>query len=323
MTACNQGATTRLALGVTASVQQVEFLSFIDESQFGLVDNSQRAIRGTLEGHSNRVTAGLERLKFKITMNPSPSEMDLILPLIGTTEVSTDNFSVVDGSSNSVAPPAFEVVVDRNTQIDVYTDCKVDVAVYRGQKGDAPVELILEVYAAGMIQDHGAWTDSGSNAIAAIGTPDICYAFTEGTLKLGTSEGEDSDGIIEFDRFAVVINNNLEVQYNNSRTPTNICATRRDIQLLANSPFVSGTKALFNTPAGGTTTGYSSPNAYVKFTRSSANISTEFRFGNLKAIATPPDIPGKQEIRLDLAYTAYTTSSAAALVVVHDATTAS
>lgn len=322
MTACNQGATTRLALGATGSVQQIEFLEFIDESQFGLVDNSRQAIRGTLEGHANRVTAGLERLKFTIKMNPSPSEMDLILPLIGTTQVSTDNFSVVDGSGNSTAPPAFEVVVDRNTQIDLYDDCKIDKAIYRGQKGDAPVELILEIMATTMTRDT-SWQDSAAGAIAAIGTPDICYAFTEGSLKLGSALGESSDGIIEFDRFAVVINNNLQVQYNNSRTPTNICATRRDIQLLANSPFVSGTKALFNTPAGGDTTGFSSPNAYVKFTRSSANISTEFRFGNIKAIATPPDIPGKQELRLDLAYTAYTTSSAAALIVVHDATTAS
>lgn len=322
MTACNQGATTRLALGITAGVQEIEFLEFDDQSQFDLVDNSKEAIRGTLEGHANRVTAGLERLRFKIRMNPSPSEMDLILPLIGTNENSTDNFSVVDGSGNSVAPPAFEVVVDRNTQIDRYTGCKVDRAIHRGQMGNAPVELILEIVGQTMSRDV-SWEDSGANAIAAIGTPDICYAFTEGTLKLGSSLGENSDGLIEFDRYAIVIDNNLEVQYNNSRTPTNICASRRDIQLLANSPFVSATADLFNTPAGGDTTGFDSPNAYVKFTRSSANISTEFRFGNLKAIARPPSIPGKTEIRLDLAFQAYTTSSAAALVVVHDATTAS
>lgn len=311
MAGCNQGSFTRLAI----DGQQMPFLRIIDRSRYGLVDTSDKEIRGILEPHANRVTAGIQVFRWVITMQPSPADLDVILPLIGMNESPTDTFSVVDGSGDSVSPQSFTSIIDRSTKVHTYSTCYVDKATFYGQRGDAPVNLDLEI--VGTSESEGS-----SFSASAIGTPDLAFAFHEGTVKLGTAAGVGTNGIVEFDRFRLVINNHLASQYNNSATATAICPTRREITLAISTPYTSDEATLYSVPGpvNTSTAGYSSPDAYIKFTRTSPAVSTLFTFGNLKSIAKPPDIPGKEEVRLAQFYKAYTTDSAAALVVTHDAT---
>lgn len=206
--------------------------------------------------------------------------------------------------------------VDYNVNILQVTGCKIGRYTLTGQRGDAPVRLALDIVGTDEATDGITWTAS------AIGSPDLCYAFHESSMKLGTAVGNASDGIVEFDRFQLVIDNSLQVQFNNSQTATAICATRRDVTLSTTTPYTSTETALFTEdgPDGPDVSGYSSPDAYLKLARSDSNISTQYTFGNLKPILVAPEIK-KEEIRLPLSFRAYSTSTAAALVVTHDATT--
>lgn len=288
----SQGAYSKLAI----AGQQVEFLTFEDNGVIELVDNEE-AIRGFLDHPKERVTQGLKKWQFTITMQPSPTEMDLIFPYIGFTESPTDTFTVTDDFSAL----EFDVIVDKVAKVQTYADCKVDKAIFQGQKGRKPNQLTLMCIAKSMTQD-----DAGTFSASAIDT-DFAYAFTEGVLTLQSSARA-------FDRYAVIIDNHLNAEFNNSQEATCIQPAERTIHLAVNTPYTSSEIALFDTPFAGA----SGAAGTIAWTRGSK--STAFSFANLKSVAKPVSIPGKVEIRQPLFYKAYKSGSTAALIVTHDNT---
>lgn len=294
MSGQSQGAFTQLAI----DGKQMEFLSISGGAITELVDNGEQAIRGILDHVEERVTQGLSRYALRIVMQPSPTELDTLLPLMGFTESPTDTFTVAETYTT------FTTIVDRVAKVHTYTNCKIDKWIYSGQKGSTPVTLTLFLLAED--ETEGA---SGSFSATALDT-DIAYAFHEAT---GTLQGAAE----VFDRFAIIGDAHMAVQHNNSRKPTSIAPTQRTIHLAVSTPYTSDESALYTTPYGSAAGGTAS----IVLTRSDR--STTFTFANAKVTnAKPPDIPGKTEIRLSQVYKAYKSGSTASLVITHDNTAA-
>lgn len=289
--ACVQGFASAVAL----NGQSVEFLKVRELTVRELVDNGQLAIRGILDHNKARVTLGRLKVGFEITMNPSPAELDVILPLMGFSESPTDTFTIGDSYTT------FTSIIDRVTKVHTYSNCKIGRAVFHGQRGSQPVALTMQILATTMSEGS-----AGSFSATAIDT-DIAYAFHEGVLTLGGTG-------MAFDRHQLVIDPHLQVQWNNSSTATEICPTDREITLSVNTPYTSSESTLFTTPLS-SAAGIAGS---IAWTRSGQ--STSIALANLKSIARPPSIPGKTEIRLPLTYRAYKSGSTACCIITHDAT---
>lgn len=289
--ACAQGYATRLSI----NGQQMDFNQIKPLTMRELVDNSDVAIRGILDHPKEKITIGRLHIGFEVTMNPSPAELDVLLPLMGGSESPTDTFTIGDTYST------FTSVVDYGTKVHHYTNCKAGRAVFFGQRGAMPIGLTLQVLGTGLSEDTSFGTPTALDL-------DIVYAFHEGVLTYSSTE-------YNFDRFQLVIDPHLQVQWNNSATPTEICATNRTILLSTNVPYTSSEASLLTTPL---LTNADGAAASLAFTRSGE--STTFTFANLKSVARPPAIPGKTALRLPLNFRCYRSSTSPALTVTNDST---
>lgn len=294
MSGQTQGFECQLAIGG----QAMEFLSIRGGQTTELIDNSENAIRGILDRPKERVTQGLKRIRLEISMEPSPTELDVILPLIGFAESPTDTFTVTDDFSSL----PFTVIVDRSQHVHTYASCLIDSAIFRGQVGRKPISLDLVIIGT-TAEAEGA---SGSFSATAIDT-DHNYAFYESTITLESSARA-------VDRFALAINNNLFASFNNSQVAESLCPTDREIWFACSSPYDSSENDLYTSgiaDAGGAA-------GTLAFAR--AGKSTSFAMANLKLIGEPPAILGKEEVRLNQFYRCYKSGSTAALVITHDNT---
>lgn len=289
----SQSALSKLAI----NGQQMEFLEFEGGQTIELVDNSDQANRGYLSHAKERVTQGLKLIRIKIVMQPSPSELDVLIPLFGFAESPTDTFSPTDDFSAL----EFDVIADRVAKVHTYADCKVDKWTLLGQKGRMPITLELEII--GKTETEGA---AGSFSATALDT-DHNYAFTEGVLTL---EGSARP----FDRFAAGGDNKLFASFNNSQTAECIEPTDKSFWLACNSPY-NTTHADLYTNAVADVAGAAGSLVFTRGTK-----STTLTYANLKSIAQSPNIPRRSEIRLSQFYRAYRSGSTAPLIITHDNT---
>lgn len=289
--ACAQGFDAQISF----NGQAFEFYNVREFTMRELVDNGRQAIRGILDHVAERVTLGRLIVGFEADIDPSPSELDVLLPLMSFSESPTDTFTIGDTYST------FTSIIDRVTKVHTYTNCKFGRVILSGQRGSMPIKMRVQVLGTGFSEG-----DAGSFSATAIDT-DFVYAFHEGTLTLRSSSRA-------FDRFQLVMDPHLQVQWNNSTTATEICPTDREIILAVNTPYTSSESALFTTPLS-SATGAAGTLAFSR-----GNKSTSIAFANLKEIARPPNIPGKTEIRLPITMRAYKSGSTAAVIVTHDNT---
>jgi hypothetical protein len=295
----SQSAHAKLAINGT----QMEFLEFDGGQTIELVDSSDQANRGFFDHAMERVTQGLKIIRFKITMQPSPSELDILIPLMGFAQSPTDTFTPTDNFDAL----DFSVIADRVAKVHTYAGCIVDKAIFKGAKGRTPITL--ELHIVGKTETEG---NAGTFSASALDT-DHNYAFTEGVLTL---EGSARP----FSQFALGIENNVFASFNNSQTAECIHPTDRNVWLACSSPYNTTHADLYTKAAhsGAIATDVDGAAGSLVFTRSTK--STTFTFANLKSIAKSPNIPSRSEIRLDQFYKAYRSGSTASVIITHDNT---
>lgn len=291
----SQGAFARLAIGGQFIQTAVRF---IDRSTYGLVDPGPEVFAGILDSPKEIVSAGIQTFAFQILLYPTVAQLDTILPLIGFAESPTDTFTLTDDFSSLT----FTTVVDKVAKVHTYSNCIIDKAIFRGQKGLKPVSLELHVLARSMAE--------GSSFSVSTPTLTAPYAFNVGTI---TNAGNTE----VFDRFVLAIDNHAVVQHNNSETPTSIQPSWRQITLGCSMPYTSDEIDILTTHIGSSRS--DGVAGTVAFSR--GNFSTTFTLANIKWQATPPSVLGKgEEIRLQQFYTCYKSGSTAPLIITHDAT---
>lgn len=293
MAAAAQGAKSKLAIGG----YQMCFVRLQDLSNYGLVDAGDDSMCGVLDHYAAEVTVGAQWFRMHVLMQPSPEEMDILLPLMGLAESPTDTFTISDTLTS------FSVIVDRVTKVHTYATCYVDKWIWRGQKGRKPVSLELQIVGTSMTE-----ANSGTFSASTL-TNTAPWSFVQGTLTL-------YDAAENFDRFALACDHKIEVSHNNSATATSITPTDRSIHLVTNTPYSTDESSVLTTLIGSSRA--DGDNATIAFARTGQTSS--LALANIKAEANPPSILGKTEIRHAQTWKVYRTAATASMIWTHDST---
>lgn len=250
-------------------------------------------IRGTRSRFGERTADGLIDVGGSIVMNPSPAELDWLLPRILGADESTDTFAVADDL------PEFVAMVDKVNKVYTYTGCKIGQATFTASAGQL-VQLTLDI--VGKTESEG---NSGTFPAITVNLEN-CYVFHHGALTLHSSARVVND-------FTLTINNALDVQFRNSQTASSIVASDRIVTLSCTVPYDSDNDEIYTNERGGT---YASGS--LVFTN--GGYSTTFTLNSLRGVAVGPVVAGRnQELLLPLNYQAYQISTTKEIVVTHDA----
>lgn len=276
---------------IDASSQPVDFVS---ENLINAKEHLHpTGIRGTRSRHKERTRDGLQRVGGTITLEPSPSEIDFILPFIlGAAEVATDTFNLAE------TLPELIIGVRRVVKEFTYTGCKIVRAVFSGSEG-SPLQLALDVV--------GKTSTDDPSGTATYPTPDSddMYVFTDGVLTLVAGAREMSD-------FELTIENvHEEDRFTNSVTRTDVPIIDRNITFSATVPYDSTNEDLHDQAVAGAA-------GSLVFTNGARSIT--FTMANIKFPSADPAVADRGEIPLVLTGTVLQSGATKELVVVNDVT---
>lgn len=295
MSIASVGSQALMAMDTVAPIDASSTsIDFVSESLVNVKEHIQpTGIRGTRSRHAERTRDGLQRVGGTITLEPSPTELDFLLPLIlGATEVATDTFNLAE------TLPTFLVGIQRTVKEFIYSDCKVVRAVFSGSEG-SPLQLSLDVV--------GKTSVDQAIDTATFPAPDSddMYVFTDGVLTLLSGAREMSD-------FELTIENTHEEdRFTNSVTRTDIPIIDRNITLSATVPYDSTNEDLHDQAIAGAA-------GTLVFTNGSKSIT--FTMANIKFPSTDPSVADRGEIELVLTGTVLQSGATKELVVVNDVT---
>ena len=232
-----------------------------------------QGVRGTRSRRKERTKIGSTDVSGSITMNPSVTEIDLLLPRIlgGATAAG------VTDVANTV--PEFQVMIDRIAKVHSYTGCKVARATLRGTKGQ-PIELTLDIEGEG-----GSVGAAGGYPALTIDTDATFFIFSEATLTLqGTSR------LIE--EFTLVIDNNLRADRRfNSLNRVNMPALDRRVTIGTTVPYTPDNTDLEEQAIAGAA-------GILVLTDGTTTYTIDF--ANVKSESESPSVAGRDEISLAL-----------------------
>lgn len=300
MTVASHSKASQLAINGV----QMEFVSINGGARTTIVDRNDAANRGTYEKCDENVAPGLVYVDIQVQMQPSATDLDTLLPLIGLEEGLTDEFTIGDFVTAGQLLPEFTVVIDRVAKVHTYTNCVVSSAVFQCQKGSSPLQLSLRI--VGVTETEGA---AGTfPALSLTCGPPLAMNQLVLTLRSATRQA---------DRIAIAIDHKVQREFNNSTTATHLTPSDRVITLACSTPYVAANTDLYTQP-GPTTQDIDGDVGTAVFTN--GGLSTSFSFANLKELPQSPSVLQAQEIRLPVNMKAYGTASTASLIVTNDAT---
>ena len=277
------GATQLEYLSETISKQQTRFHS--------------DGIRGSRSKREERIRITQEAVGGQITLNPTPVELDLLLPFILGADEATDVFALAETLKE------FGVLVDRGTQRFVYTGCFVNRATFQITQGQ-PLSLQLDILGK---------TEVTSASAAPSGSIDTGQIYIASDLTYSLPADASAS---EVRQATIVIDNMLDGnRYFNSTTRTEIPSTGRSVAVNMNVPYTDDEKDLYDTALA------ANPGATITLT--GTNVSTVFEFGGIEFNAVSPVGQSKaSEYMLQLAGNAYASSTKPELKVTHDSNAA-
>lgn len=232
-----------------------------------------QGIRGTRSRREERVKVATEDVSGSIVMNPSVTEIDILIERIlgGTTA----------GGVTAVAEtlPTFQVMIDRIAKVHSYLECVVASAVIRGVKGQ-PIELTLNL--EGESSTIGA---AGGFPAITIDSDATFFIFSEATLTL-----QSTSRLIE--EFTLTIDNLVRTDRRfNSTTRVNMQAQDRIVSLGCTVPYTPDNTDLEDQAIAG---------AAGILVLTDGSTTYTFNFGNVKSESENPTVGGREEISLPL-----------------------
>lgn len=262
-------------------------------------------IRGTRSRSKERVTRGLIRVGGQTVHQPSPAELDAMLPWLLGADESTDTFALAE-TLQEVNIAILRGSALASAGMFTYGACKCGRWEFSGSEGSA-------------IQLSCDWVGKTVTTAAGASFPSVAldedgvYIFQGGVLTL---EGNT----VQFSEFSLSCDNFAEAEFNNSQTATAIDALDRDITLNCNIPWDATEEANQWNVAEGDTLAEGAAGSLVFSSNRSGQLLT-FTFGNVKpAPLVDPQVGGKQKIRWPSTWKILKSSTTNELVVTHDST---
>lgn len=281
------GTFDRLFLDPTASGSYTA-VEFLPGSTLGLSEQflDPSGIRGVRGHQSERVRRGLRQTGGTLLFNPTPADLDLLLPWILGTAESSDTFALGE------TVPEGQAKVSRDGTWHLYDQLFVNRATFTASEGTL-VQLAVEVVGV-----DEASTTSASGSIADATQP---YVMTDAVLTVGvTGYG--------FRSFELAIDNHLEVRHNNSAVPITIHATDRTVSVALGVPYGDGS-ALYGSALGGVA---------VSLALTNGNTSLTFAMPKVQAPRSPLEVGNRASRTMAWQGVARRSGSSAELVVTSD-----
>lgn len=277
------GSTEHVVTGLSINGNAYCYVRVQPLIKYSILNFSPQINCGTLDQLISRVEPGVQLHGWRILMMPHPGELDLLLPLIGTSETN-DVFSPIDTLTE------FDVAVRlKSSTLNVWTteDCKVDKALFRAQMGVHPLQLQLDVIGKTSVPDGGTWAPGSI-------TVDSPYEWTStnGAVSIG--------GTVRACRsMAFLYDNHLRTRFNNSVTADAIQNIMRTVHFGFDTPYTDDEDDLLTSATGASRTAGIAGS--VTFTH--GNQSFAISVPKMVWEAKPPSLLGKeQDLRLDQYY---------------------
>jgi hypothetical protein len=291
-----QGYAAKLAMDPASPIDTMsepyEFLTCTLAETIEVLDASAAGIRGTRSRHGARTREGNKSVAGAISLNPSPADLDLLLPRILGAAESSDTFALAD------TLPSFVVGVDYGgTDAFEFGGCYVNRATFRASAGGL-LELALDILGK-------TKTDLTYPSLTLpTDAHDAPYVFTDGVLTLVSSAREMTD-------VEVVVDNALDARFVNSQTATSITPRDRIVTLRATLPYNADNDDVY-------TQGTTAAAATLVFTN--GNLSLTFSLTSLRIKQVTPSVNAKGEITLRVEGETRMSGATRELVVTSDST---
>lgn len=208
-----------LSSGTTDTAAQFTELEFLEGSSLGLAEQflHSNGLVGSRSPRAERTRRGTRAVSGNLTFQPSPDELDLLLPwALGGTKSGND-------IPLAETVPLRYLRTYRDGTWHVYDGVKVGQITFNAAEGSI---LGVSVGVQG-VDEAGSTSPAGAGAIDLDAGP---YVMHDCVLTVGGTE-------YPFRQFAVTIDNQLEVRFNNSITPSSIHATGRAVQVALGLPY--------------------------------------------------------------------------------------
>jgi Phage tail tube protein len=237
-------------------------------------------IAGTRSRLSSRVRQGVFEVGGSITLEPTPVELDHLLPRILGAAGSGTTFALAE------TLPSFVVAVLRGPKVFTYSGCYVNKATFRFTEKQL-VALTLDI-----IGTSEAIGTSFPSLTLDSNPPYIFYDAASGLTIQSSSR--------TFMAGELTIDNKLQTRFANSQTLTAVLPEDREVMLKVTTPWTSSETDLLTGPLASVTN--ESGSATLTFTNGSNSIA--FSFPDLHGELRSPVVGGRNEIKLETTYRA-------------------
>jgi hypothetical protein len=226
------GVFNRLFLSSGASDASYAELEFLEGSALGLSEQflDSNGLVGSRSRPSERTRRGLRQAAGSLSFQPTPAELDLLLP-----------WALGGAKSGNTVPlaetvPARWLRTARDGTFHLYDAVKVQQITFSASEGSP---LGVQVQVVGV--DEAASAVPGS--FAALDLTGGPYVMHDCVLTVGGTA-------YPFRNWQLTLMNMVEVRHNNSVTPTAIHATGREVQAAVGLPY-GDASALYGSALGG------------------------------------------------------------------------
>jgi hypothetical protein len=260
---------------IDASSEPYEFASCTLKKSENLVYTN--GIRGTRERIDHRIVSASYAVTGNITLNPSVTELDRLLPRMLGGETA--------GGVTDIAEtiPEFVICVDKVRKVYTYAGCKIVRWTLSSAEGQ-PIELSLDI--EGQTESEAA---SGTFPSLTIDTDDV-MAHSDSTLTL-------SGASIPVKQWSLTVDHMCDTaRFMNSETRAEIPAHDLSVQLSCLLGWTDDTEDLYDTGASGVEGSLALSDGTSTYT---------WNFGLLVSSAQGVEVPGKGEVMLPMTYDAY------------------
>ena len=283
----NLSATTTFG----SSSARLEFKSHSLHEEIEILQDD--GLRGTRTRNVERVTQGKIKISGGIELEPTPAELELLMPFILGTASSSGTYAVADSLPN------LYLLADLVAKVATFTT-RVTKATFSCGPGE---KLKLKLDLVGSVMSLGS---AGSFASASIPAIDLNPPFR----MMDTGSGLTINSIAySIDEFELAIDNKIEPTYMQGQSATDLEPTDRIVTLRTRTKYTSAETAIQTDQRAGTARAGS-----IAFTNASSQ-TFSFTFGSLVAPPKSVAVPDRKHLRLPSEYQVYGISTTKELVI--------
>ena len=273
-----------------SSSLRLEFLSHDIKESIEL--EQDEGLRGTRTRNAERVALGNVKVAGSVTLEPTPIELNALLPFILGSAATAGAFTP------SETLPDLYLMIDQVNEVNTLL-VRVNKATFTGEPGKK-LKLKLDLVGKTLFQAAAGSFPASIPPVDLSARPYMFWDSGSGITIAGTQYA--------FDKFELAIDHKITPTYMQGQYATDLEPTDRQVTLSIQTRYTSTEAILFAAIRSGMP-----QSASLAFTNGTSTLG--FTFGKLLGTSESVTIPGRQHLRLPLKYQAYGIGTTRELIV--------